>query len=363
MARGVPAGIILAVFAVAAVALPSPTGAQPPASIDTSRGLEIRYADGRTMTSPVRRSGGMWTPRFPRIAGVDTSRNGLALSTLDVRHAADGAEVVLDVSLSYGGPSRNLTPVASVRVSAGAPVRIDELRAYGVEPIHVALVPIPPRTAYAPAAVSASAHVFVRAEPVGSSTAAYRVVVANQSAVPLMWLQFKAYRGERLTLVGRPRGKRNAPLVLPGEEHAFDVTTSAAGGLDSPDGPDRWSPLDRIEVASLRWQDGIVEGERGPATEQHAADRRRGEHLGRMVQRLRAPGPRSIEALRSQLETVMAPDAETRQLRDATLAALDDLRASGATPDTPAFRAWLDRTSREYEEWLARASEAPAEPR
>jgi hypothetical protein len=188
-------------------------------------------------------------------------------------------------------------------------------------------------------------------------------VVANQSAVPLMWLQFKAYRGQRLTLSGRPRGKRNAPLVLPGEEHAFDVTTSAGGRLDSPDGPDRWPALDRIEVTSLMWQDGIVEGERGPATEQHAADRRRAEHLGRMVQRLRAPGPRSIDTLRAQLEAVMAPDAETRQLRDATLATLDDLGASGATSDTPAFRAWLDRTSTEYEEWLARVSGAQPEPR
>jgi hypothetical protein len=354
MALGLAGNATLAAF-VATLLLPSPTGAQPrPSTADTSRGLSIRYADGRTTTSPVRPSGGMWTPLFPKIPGVDTSRHGVALSTLDVKHAVDGTDVVLDVSLSYGGPALNLTPVATVRVSADAPVQIDELRAYGVEPILVSLVPIPPAAAYAPAAVSASPHVFVRAEAVGPNPSTYRIVVSNDSALPLMWLQFHAYRGERLALSGRPRGKRNLPLVLPGGEHAFDVTTGAVSGPNSPNGPDRWPPLDRIEVTSLMWQDGAVDGDVGAAAEQRTADGRRAEHLGRVVQRLRAPLAQSIAGLRQQFEDLVAPDAETRQLRDSTLKALDGFLAAGTTPDAPAFRAWVTRTSAECESWLGR---------
>jgi hypothetical protein len=360
MSRRLPGSTILAAFAVAALAQPSPTGAQPPTpSTDTSRGLSIRYADGRTVTSPVRRSGGMWTPRFPKTPGVDTSRRGQQLSTLDVKHAIDGPEVVLTVSLSYGGPSQNLTRVATVRLSDEAPVAIDELRAYGVEPIVVSLVPIASTAAYAPAVVSASAHVFVSAEAVGLNASAYRIVVSNDGAQPLMWFQFKAFRGERLALVGRPKGKRNLPLVLPGEQHAFEMATTTGGGPGSPDGPDEWRAIDRIEVTSVMWQDGVVEGDPGQAVEQRSVDRRRAEHLGRMVQSLRAPGVDSIDGLRRQIEEHAAPDAETRQLRDSTLASLDAFLASATPADAPVFRAWLSRVSAEYGAWLARLVPAP----
>jgi hypothetical protein len=233
-------------------------------------------------------------------------------------------------------------------------VQIDELRAFGVEPIVVSLVPIAAAASFAPAAVSASPHVFVRAEPVGPNPAVYRIVVSNDSPLPLLWFQFKAYRGERLALSGRPRGKRNAPLVLPGEEHTFEVATSTGGGPDAPDGSEQWQPLDRIDVTSLKWQDGVVEGDVGPAAEQHTADARRAEHLGRMVQRLRAPAPPSIDGLRRQIEGIPAPDTETRQLRDSTLQTLRRFVTSGTTPDASAYRAWLDRLSGEYEEWLLR---------
>ena len=345
---------------VVAVAQPSPIGAQPPApSTDTSRGLSIRYADGRTVTSPVRRSGGMWTPRFPKTPGVDTSRRGQPLATLDVKHAIDGPDVVVTVSLSYGRPSQNLTRVATVRLSDEAPVPIDELRAYGVEPIVVSLVPIASATAYAPAAASVSAQVFVRAEAVGPNASAYRIVVSNDGSQPLMWFQFKAFRGEHVALVGRPRGRRNLPLLQPGEERAFEVATSTGGRPDSPDGPDEWRAIDRIEVTSVMWQDGVVEGDPGQAVEQRSVDRRRGEHLGRMLQSLRAPILDSVEDLRRQIEEHPAPDAETRQLRDSTLASLDAFLGSATPTDAPVFRAWLSRVAAEYAAWLARTVPAP----
>jgi hypothetical protein len=110
--------------------------------LDTSRGLSIQYADGRISTGPVRRTGGMWTSTFPTIAGADTSRNGVGLTTLDVKHVIEGPDVVATVSLYYGGPGQNGVTVATVRLSRDQPVAVIELRTYGVEPITLSLVPI-----------------------------------------------------------------------------------------------------------------------------------------------------------------------------------------------------------------------------
>ena len=210
MAKAVAAAAIL----IPCLATPAFPQSQPPKT-DTTRGLSIQYADGRVSTGPVRRSGGMWTATFPRLAGADTSRNGLPLTTLDVKHVIDGSNVVVTVTLYYGGPGQHGVTVEKVRLSQDEPIRVDELRRYGVEPITLSLVTLPPSTAYAPDVISVSGQLAARAEAVGGNVSAYRVVVTNRSTQPLMWLQFKAYRANRLAILGRPKGKRNLPLIQP----------------------------------------------------------------------------------------------------------------------------------------------------
>jgi hypothetical protein len=63
----------------ALLALVHPASAQT-ATTDTSRGFSISYADGRTTTRPLRPKGGMMTAVFPRIDGVETARDGMALN-------------------------------------------------------------------------------------------------------------------------------------------------------------------------------------------------------------------------------------------------------------------------------------------
>jgi hypothetical protein len=80
----------------------------------TARALSIHYADGRTITRPLRDAGGMWTLAFPRIAGVDTSREGRPLSALHVSHEVDGETVFVTVALSYVSPNNKPVEVAKV---------------------------------------------------------------------------------------------------------------------------------------------------------------------------------------------------------------------------------------------------------
>jgi hypothetical protein len=344
----------LAAFVAAVPGLPVSARAQSqPPKTDTSRGLSIQYADGRINTGPVRRTGGMWTPTFPRIPDTDTSREGVPLTTLDVKHVVDGGEVVVTVSLFYGGPGQHGVKVATVRLSGDAPVRVNELRAYGVEPIVLSLVPIPATVAYAPEVVSVSAQLTVRGEAVGPNVSAYRVMVTNRSTLPLMWLQFKAYRGNRLAHLGRPRGKRNLPLVLPGVEYSFEVTTRT-GGVESADNSETWQPLDRIEVASLMWQDGVVEGDPASAAEQLRVDVTRSVQLRTLLALLGRAHGQSIASLREQIARGMTSDLETRRARDSMLEDLDGFVSRQLRPDAPDFGAWLTRAIAEYEQWLAR---------
>jgi hypothetical protein len=350
---GLSAATLAASVAVV-LALPLAAHAQPqPPKTDTSRGLSIQYADGRISTGPLRRSGGMWTPTFPTIAGADTTREGVPLTTLDVKHMVDGRDVVVTVSLFYGGPGQHGVKVASVRLSGEEPVQVNDLRAYGVEPIILSLVPIPVTVAYVPDTASVSGQLMVRAEAVGANVSAYRVVVTNTSVQPLMWLQFKAYRGDRLAILGRPRGKRNLPLVLPGAEYSFEITTST-GGLESADGSERWQALDRIDVTSLMWQDGVVEGDPASAAEQHRVDVTRAAQLGALLELLRGARGRPLASLREQIARGMTSDLETRRARDSMIEDLDGFIATKTSPDAPDFAVWQTRAIAEYEQWLAR---------
>src|SRR5262249_143244 len=86
----------IAAFVAIILALPMTAFGQTESpKTDTSRGLNVQYADGQISTSPLRRSGGMWTSTFPRIPGAVTARNGVALTTLDIKHAIDGRDVVV----------------------------------------------------------------------------------------------------------------------------------------------------------------------------------------------------------------------------------------------------------------------------
>jgi hypothetical protein len=349
-----PMAKVVAVAAILMPCLAATAFAQaPPPKSDTTRGLSIQYSDGRVNTGPVRRTGGMWTDNFPRIDGASTSRNGVPLTTLDVKHVIDGSNVVVTVTLYYGGPGQHGVTVATVRLPQDAPVRVDELRNYGVEPITLSLVALEPSTSYAPDVISVSGQLTARAEAIGANVSAYRVVVTNRSSQPLMWLQFKAYRANRLAILGRPKGKRNLPLIQPNAEYTFEITNNTAG-LEAADGSETWQPLDRIELTSMMWQDGVVEGDAATAADQHRVDLRRAAQIESLLALLRRAPGQPLATLRAEIAQTMTVDLEARRARDSILVELDHFIESQTASTTPEFRTWLSRTISEYEQWLSR---------
>src|SRR5690242_17271677 len=111
------------------------------AQLAAPRGWAISYANGRTSTQFLRAKGEFWTPRFPTIGGADTTQNALPLHALDVSWVEEGSDVVATVTLIYGAFQHRVV-VDTVRVTPLKPQSVDALRAYGVEPITLSIVPL-----------------------------------------------------------------------------------------------------------------------------------------------------------------------------------------------------------------------------
>ena len=330
----------------------SPGARAQTATTDTSRGFSIRYADGRITTRPLRPRGGMMTAVFPRI-DMETARDGLALSGLDVSHVVEGDELVVTVSLLYRtGTNRATVQVASVRVAADRPVEVGELRRYGVEPITLSIVSIPATYAFAPRGVSVSAYVDVQAAPIGSNAAAYRITITNRAPFPLMWFRFEAHRSDGSPISGVKRANRDVPLVMPNGEYTFELPSGTMGS-SSGDDPGAWHPVDRVEVTSLMWQDGAVEGDKETAAQKSGWDRQRSNYLRALLTSLRWER-RSITALRDDISAPRPPDVEMEQVRAGLLEQLDRFARQQLSSDGLDFSTWVHRTIAEHDQWLAR---------
>ena len=252
--------------------------------------------------------------------------------------------------LVYGRTNSSEVKVAIVRVSSDAPVEVSALRDYGVEPIVLSLVPIPVAVTFSPNVISASAQLVARAEPVGSNAAAYRLIISNQSSHGLMWFQFKAYRGAK-PISGRPRGRRNLPLVLPNAEYTFEL--AAGTGFAPGASEDSFQPVDRIEITSVMWQDGLVEGDPEPAEQHSRSDSAKASQLRTVLTALRTSRD-SPTTLRSQIERLSTPDLEVQQFRAALLADLDALERTQRSTNDQDFETWLAQNITECRQWLDR---------
>jgi len=290
------------------------------------RALSVTYADGRKTNSPLGNQGRVsWTAAFPRIPGAETARDGLPLNALQLEEAIEGPNLVVTIALLYGSPQQRRVQVASVRVAEDRPVRVSELEAFGVKPIEMTIVRLPPAQLIIPSVTSPSSQLDVQVEADSATAApAYVVRIANRSTQPVMSLAFMSYRGNRPAMSGHPRGRAHTPLIPPGE--TYDLRLSAAANSARSNASDAWLPVDRFVIRSVLWGDGLVEGEREPAAVERALEAGTANQLQRAVAVLRAaaatPGAHPPDKLREEIAALVI-DATAGEVQ-AARASLDD---------------------------------------
>ena len=331
------------------------------------RAFKVEYADGRTTHRPIGTSGRVsWTPAFPRVAGAETSREGLELRALQFEEAVAGSRLVVTIALLYGSPMQKRVKVTTVTVADERGVRVDELEAFGVKAVTLSLVPLPPADLLLPSVTNPSAYLDATAETDSGDIPAYRLVVGNRSSQPVMMLAFETYRGNVKNGSGRHRGSGHTPLIAPGETYTVRIGATAAAGREGAS--TEWSKLDRFVITSVVWSDGLVEGNPKPAAEEKARDAGTAQQLERVVALLRAaaqaPQSHAAAALRAEIAAlpVAVPPQESAAIsaiglqnaKNAILNDLDEFARTVGASDPAAYAGWLAASIAKFEGWRRR---------
>jgi len=197
--------------------------------------------------------------------------------------------------------------------------------------------------------VSQALTVTVSALPPGGSR--YQFTLSNSSSRTLTAIRFVAYRGSAIAISGMRRGPRSEPLLGPGGSATFDLTVGSGGVAGRTPGPP--SPIDRVAITTVLWDDGF-EGDKEAAEGEQRYRLELKHGLEQALPILRQSLGGSVQELRSRLSGLSADDVSgTRQI--ANLLLTDLSRTAGPLP----VDRWLATTIPEYEQWLARLSGSP----
>jgi hypothetical protein len=373
---GLGGALVVALSSVPAPAQPVP---QPPLAVDAvmpaTVALVEAWPDGRTnyeLTSTRRAS--MWTPVFPRVEGYKLPEGATRVYAVQFVRILVGRDIKVDVSVLLGSAQPPGVPVASVTISPGSQVVIDELRKFGVQPVTLSMVEVAPMTPYLPTVVSVSPEIEIaNVELLSSPYPGYRITLRNLGSKGASNVHLQSYRGEEKALSALKRSDNGRPMMQPGASYTFDMNLTSGGenGFTAP-GTWRPRPIDVIEFDSVRWDDGtytgtppfphvdaVIEGESGQRLQ-----------LRRIIDELRrtlagpSAGPGLLAAARNRIDALT--DAEPDQL-DAAKRAMRSTKAvvradiarferDQATRSGSAVTEWLTSLLRRYEAWLARLS-------
>jgi hypothetical protein len=365
---------------IAAAVLPEAFAGQAPPRAEPAPAtvaLVERWPNGRViyeLTGPRRAS--MWTPVFPRVDGYKPPEGAKPVHAVQFTRTLVGEAIRVEVSVLLGSTEQPGVPVATVSISPGSEVVVDQLIAFGVQPVTLSMVDVAPLTPFVPTVVSVSpaievANVDVRNAPYPG----YRITLRNLGDQAVSNIHVESfYGGGDKALSALKRTDDGRPMMQPGERYAFDLNLTTGGAGDvSTSGAFTPRPIEVIELDSVRWADGTHHGNPPFAHMEPAIESRAGRklQLRRIIDVLRQTlaernaGPELLAAAANRLGAL--PDAEPDQLEAAKAAMratkaavvldVERFAADHATPpDTAAVVAWLTHVLARYEGWLARLS-------
>ena len=332
------------------------------------------WPDGRTnyeLTSARRAS--MWTPRFPRVEGFTPPQGAVPVYAVQLARVLAGSDIKVEVSVLLGSAEPPGVPVATIVVSPGSRVVVEELRRFGVQPVTLSMMSVVPMTPYLPTVFSVSPRIEISTvELLNAPYPGYRITLRNLGAQDVSNFNLQSYRGQDKALSALRRSDDGRPLMKPGESYTFDMNITSGPGDDSPVGT--WSPrpIDVVEIESIRWADGSHDGTPPFPQVDAFVEGQSGSRLQvrRIVDALHAAlserhaGFELVAAVKSRISAL--PDAETDQLQGAQIA-MRSTKAS-VTADIARserrelawsdadVRKWVTSLLRRYESWLARLS-------
>jgi hypothetical protein len=381
MSRGFRVASALVLVAVAGVA---PARAQPTEDPTVVRVFSIEYADGRIVKSPVRDKFGAWTAQFPRVPGAQTTNEGLALAALDVSYVADGRDLTVTVALRYGTPHEKLVPVATVKVTDGRPVRVEELTALGVQPITLAIASMARPDLPIPSVTTPSSQLETSVDVDTKGPPRYRISITNHSQRSVMALAFVGYRGQALGPSGKPHKLDQTPLIAAGATYVINLEALPNGRSSNPSDP--WLAIDRIVITSVTWSDGTVEGSERPAAETRVVDAATARQLARALTQMR--GAQAVEnpdlaQLRAAILSLSIDDPGAARAaasdpkgvdaaaamsltrigaqlaKDALMKDFDEFLSDPRSADPASRRSWLASAVEKFDGWRTRIVTAP----
>jgi hypothetical protein len=219
-----------------------------------AKAVGVRYSDGVVSYTRLQQGGGFWKPSVPTVAGARTERDGLRLYALEVTHQIEGTAIFVKVSLRYGGASGTLVPAARRQLRDGEEYLVEELRAFGVEPVTLFLADMPAAGHFRkPVVETTSADLDAAVDIAPGDVPHFQVSLTNTSARPLLAFYVQMSQGDQPPATRRPRNLDGAPLAQPGETYVLDVRAPIRA---RPDGLPQWAIPDQIMISQLRWGGG-----------------------------------------------------------------------------------------------------------
>ncbi len=342
----------------------------------------VTYADGRRapmMVGPT--SGGAETTLFPRVTEWTAPPNQQPVGAIKYvcLRTPDGVRVV--ISAFRGKQLQQDEPVTSVVVTPARSVIVDaELRAIGIQPVTLSVVPVVTPELSKPSVTLVSEKVEATdVTVITSPIATYAVTLRNHSTKAVRSIEIMATRGGRPALSLARTGQEGSALIAPDATYQFGVQVPA--GRPGADGSVALSPIDRINITMIRWADGSYDGTAQAAWLDNVDDYAAKIQLGRIVaelERAQQMGPMATPAaLRTALQGLstdatdamvegsreiagnLSPAQTGREISSALArvrkVVLDDLASFESGRAAPgAFEGWLHSGHDRYQRWLDR---------